>query len=73
MAILLFMLALLAALFGFMSFTSVQSAIHETVTFLILLIAAVLFSAAAIVNAIDRIEKRLDKGDAKPPDPSEFA
>ena len=52
MRIILFLLSVIAALYGFFILTIAKSAIHEIEAFIVLAIAAVLFAGAGIVDAI---------------------
>lgn len=60
MAIAMMIGSILAALFGLGLWSVSKSAIHEGVALLSFLIAAVLFSGSAIVNAIDILTKRIE-------------
>ena len=61
MRILLFMLSILAAFYGFAMFAVAKSAMHETTAAAFLIIAAVLLSGAGIVDTLLAIERRRQK------------
>jgi len=61
MKIFLLVLAVLAFLYGFDILGSAKSAIHEIEAFVLYVVSAVLFSATAIVGAINRIYENLGK------------
>lgn len=55
----MFVLAVLAFLVGFVILAGAKGAVHEIEAFVLYLIAAVLFSGAAVVDAIINLPKRL--------------
>lgn len=59
MKIILYVLAVLAFLAGFAILGSAKSAIHEIEAFVLYIVSAVLFSGAAIVGSLNRIEEKL--------------
>ena len=61
MRILLFLLSVLAAFYGFVMFAIAKSAMHETTAAAFLIIAAVLLAGAGIVDTLVAIERRHNK------------
>lgn len=59
MRLLLFFLAVVAFLAGAGILTTAKSAIHEIEAFILLLIAAVLLSGAAIVEAVNELRREI--------------
>lgn len=59
MRVILFILAILAFLAGFGILVAAKSAVHEIEAFVVYVVAAVLLSGAAIVDAILNLPKRL--------------
>ena len=60
MIFVLFALAFFASLFGFLILMGAQSSIHEIGAFVLFIVAAVFFSGAAIVSAVNRVAKKLE-------------
>lgn len=67
MRVLLFGLAILAALIGGTILAAAESAIHEIEAFILFLIAAVLASGAAVVEAVNLLRKDLTSRKGKEP------
>jgi hypothetical protein len=59
MRLILFLLAIVAFLAGFGILAAAKSAVHEIEGFALYIVAAVLFSGAAIVDALINLPKRL--------------
>ena len=57
MRIVLFLLSLIVGFFGVILLVSAKTSIHEIQSFILFLIAAVLFSGAGIVDAITALRK----------------
>jgi hypothetical protein len=60
MSILLFLLSIIAGFIGFAIMYDAKSAIHEIESFILFLIASVLFSGAIITDAVNKVRKKLD-------------
>jgi len=60
MKFILFVLSVLAFLAGFIILVSAKSAIHEIEGFVLYIVSAVLFSGAAVVDAINQFAKKVD-------------
>ena len=69
MRILLFLMSVVAALVGFGLFASAKSAMHETTATAFLIVAAVLFIGAGIIDTLLAIERRLKKATEDPSEP----
>jgi len=65
MKILLFLSAIISGAIGLLIFVNAQGGIHEATGAAILVISAVSFGSAGIVEALNRIENKLDL--MKPP------
>jgi len=61
MRVILFLLAIGALLLGGSIITEAEGAVHQIQAFIFYLIGAVLFSAAAVVDAIVTLPKRMAK------------
>ena len=59
MRVIMFVLAVLAFVVGFVILAGAKGAVHEIEAFVLYLIAAVLFSGAAVVDAIINLPKRM--------------
>ena len=59
MRLLLFLIAVVAILFGFVMLSVAKSAIHEIEAFILLLIGAVTFSGAGIIDSIYLLLKQV--------------
>ncbi len=64
MRLILFLLAVVAFLAGFGILAVAKSAVHEIEGFVLYIVAAVLFSGAAIVDALMHLPKRLVQAQA---------
>ena len=60
MKIFLFIISVLSVLIGFAIFAGAKGAIHEIEAFMLFLIATVSFSAAGIIEAIQKSKKTTD-------------
>ena len=56
MRVLLFLLSIVAGVFGFILLAAAKSAIHEIQAFMLFLIAAVTFSGAGIIDAFTTLK-----------------
>ena len=61
MRILLFLLSVIAAFYGFAMFAIAKSAMHETTAAAFLIVAAVLLAGAGIVDTLLATERRHNK------------
>ncbi len=61
MRILLLLLSVLAAIYGFTMFAIAKSAMHETTAAAFLIVAAVLLAGSGIVDTLLAIERRHNK------------
>jgi uncharacterized membrane protein len=60
MKILLFILGIVAFVYGASVITVAQSAVHEIEAFILFLIGAVFISGAALVEAVNSVRNKLD-------------
>lgn len=61
MRIFLFIFGVLAFLAGALILASAKSAVHEIEAFVLFLVSAVLVSGASIVEAVNRIHRKVEK------------